>query len=89
MFDKRVKQQITDEKQYPYEDFYLAHRDEVWSYCQLSIMDQLPRKAPSKFRITNAHKMIVQRHYVATMHFALNKMHKWGINGVNLRSASH
>jgi hypothetical protein len=29
MFDKRVKQQITEEKQYPYEDFYLAHRDEV------------------------------------------------------------
>jgi hypothetical protein len=29
MFDKRVKKQIADEKQYPYEDFYLTHRDEV------------------------------------------------------------
>lgn len=29
MFDKRVKKQIADEKQYPYETFYLTHRDEV------------------------------------------------------------
>lgn len=29
MFDKRVKKQMADEKQYPYENFYLARRDEV------------------------------------------------------------
>jgi glycosyltransferase involved in cell wall biosynthesis len=29
MFDKRVKKQIADEKQYPYENFYLTRRDEV------------------------------------------------------------